>query len=196
MVEVVVCDVLTQLALVAAQKAEQELRLVIGVDEAIRKLQGNLLTVKAMLNDAERRQFKEEAVRLLLEKLTDACYEMDDVVDEWNTTMVKLAIQKQAAEDADKAPPVRKKKVCSFTPSPSCCFRQVAKLQLHHDIAHKIIELDEKFDEIIKEREMYGLELSEGSASKDQSMTTLLVDESTFLGCDEHIGYILSGLLG
>ena len=64
MVEVVVCDVLTQLALVAAQKAEQELRLVIGVDEAIRKLQGNLLTVKAVLNDAERRQFKEEAVRL------------------------------------------------------------------------------------------------------------------------------------
>ena len=64
MVEVVVCDVLTQLALVAAQKEEQELRLVIGVDEAIRKLQDNLLTVKAVLNDAEQRQFKEEAVRL------------------------------------------------------------------------------------------------------------------------------------
>ena len=64
MVEVVVCDVLTQLALVAAQKAEQELRLVIGVDEAIQKLQDNLLTVKAVLNDAEQRQFKEEAVRL------------------------------------------------------------------------------------------------------------------------------------
>ena len=64
MVEVVVCDVLTQLASVAAQKAEQELRLVIGVDEAIRKLQDNLLTVKAVLNDAEQRQFKEEAVRL------------------------------------------------------------------------------------------------------------------------------------
>ena len=27
-------------------------------------------------------------------------------------------------------------------------------------------------------------------------MTTFLVDESTFLGRDEHIGYILSGLLG
>ena len=64
MVEVVVCDVLTQLASVAAQKAEQGLRLVIGVDEAIRKLQDNLLTVKAVLNDAEQRQFKEEAVRL------------------------------------------------------------------------------------------------------------------------------------
>ena len=46
MVKGIVCDVLTQLASVAAQEAEQELRLVIGVDEAVRKLQGNLLTVK------------------------------------------------------------------------------------------------------------------------------------------------------
>uniref|UniRef100_A0A7N2R0I7 Serine aminopeptidase S33 domain-containing protein n=1 Tax=Quercus lobata TaxID=97700 RepID=A0A7N2R0I7_QUELO len=41
-------------------------------------------------------------------QLTDACYETDDVVDEWNTAMVKLAIQKQAEEDADKATPLRK----------------------------------------------------------------------------------------
>ena len=99
MVEGVVCDVLTQLASVAAQESEQELQLVIGVDEVVRKLQGNLLTMKAVLNDTEQRQFKEEAVRLWSEKLTDACYEMDDVVDE-----VKLAIQKQAEEDAGKAP--------------------------------------------------------------------------------------------
>uniref|UniRef100_A0A7N2L2K0 Rx N-terminal domain-containing protein n=1 Tax=Quercus lobata TaxID=97700 RepID=A0A7N2L2K0_QUELO len=81
MVKGIVCDVLTQLASVAAQEAEQELRLVIRVDEAVRKLQGNLLTVK----------------------LTDACYEMDDVLDGWNTAMAKLAIQKQAKEDAGKA---------------------------------------------------------------------------------------------
>ena len=53
------------------------------------------LQLKAVLNDAERRQFKEEVVRLWSEKLTDACYEMDEV---------KLAIQKQAEEDAGKAP--------------------------------------------------------------------------------------------
>ena len=100
--------------------------------------------MKAVLNDAERRQFKEEVVRLWLEKLTDACYEMDDVVDEWNTATIKLAIQKQAEEDADKATPFRKS-----------CFCQVAKLKLRHDIAHKIIELNEKFDEIIRERDVW-----------------------------------------
>ena len=43
------------------------------------------LQLKAVLNDAEQRQFKEEAVRLWSEKLTNACYEMDNVVDGWNT---------------------------------------------------------------------------------------------------------------
>ena len=43
---------------------------------------------------------------------------------------------------------------------------------------------------------MYGFELSGGSATEDRSMTMFLVDESTFLGCDEHIGYKLSRLLG
>ena len=94
---------------------------------------------------SEGRQFKKEAVKLWLEKLTDACYETDDVLDEWNTAMVKLAIQKQAEEDADKAtpPPLRKKKVCSFISSSSSSFCQVAKLWLRNDIAHNIIELDE-----------------------------------------------------
>ena len=116
MVEGVVCDVLTQLASVAAQESEQELQLVIGVDEVVRKLQGNLLTMKAVLNDAEQRQFKEEAVRLWSEKLTDACYKMDDVVDGWNIAVVKLAIQKQVEEDAGKALPVRRRRYAPSSP--------------------------------------------------------------------------------
>ena len=79
-------------------------------------------------------------MRLWSEKLTNACYEMDDVVDGVEH-MVKLAIQKQAKEDAGKDPPVRKKKVCSFIPSPSCCFHQVVKLKLCHDIKERCMDL-------------------------------------------------------
>lgn len=43
---------------------------------------------------------------------------------------------------------------------------------------------------------MYRFELSRGSAFENRSMTMFLVDESTFLSRDEHIGYILSSLLG
>jgi hypothetical protein len=66
-----------------------------------KSLKDNLRTVKAVLNDAEKRQVKEEAVKLWLEKLKDACYEMDDVVDEWNTAMIKSEIQKEEEENAE-----------------------------------------------------------------------------------------------
>nr|POF09748.1 putative disease resistance protein rga3 [Quercus suber] len=78
-----------------AQKVEQEIRLVICVDKEIRKLEGNLQTVKAVLNDAEKRQVTEGAVKVWLEKLNIVCYEMEDVVDEWNTELIKSAIQKE-----------------------------------------------------------------------------------------------------
>ncbi|GMY21970.1 putative disease resistance protein RGA3, partial [Fagus crenata] len=159
MAEGLVTDLIKQLASIAAREAEQEIRLVIGVDEEVQKLKDNLRTVKAVLNDAEKRQVTEEAVKLWLEKLKDACYEMDDVVDEWNTAMIKSEIQKHKEENAENTPVV-KKKVCSFIPSPSCCFRQVSKLVLRHDIAHEIKELNGKLDAIVTERVRYGFELT------------------------------------
>uniref|UniRef100_A0A2N9G917 NB-ARC domain-containing protein n=1 Tax=Fagus sylvatica TaxID=28930 RepID=A0A2N9G917_FAGSY len=102
--------------------------------------------------EQEIRQATDEAVKLWLKKLEDISYEMDDVLDEWNTAMIKLKIEKDEEENTENAHVV-KKKVCSFIPSPSCCFRQVDKLFLRHDIAHKIKELSGKLDEIVRERE-------------------------------------------
>ena len=123
MAEGLVTDLIKQLGLIAAREADQEIRLVVGVDKEVEKLKGNLQTVKAVLNDAEKRQVTEEVVKLWLEKLNNACYEMEDVVDEWSTAMIKSAIQKEEEHADDTI--VLKKKVCSFIPSPSCCFHQV-----------------------------------------------------------------------
>ena len=84
--------------------------------ENFRAIDLQTLQLKAVLNDAERRQFKEEVVRLWSEKLTDACYKMDDVVDGWNIAVVKLAIQKQVEEDAGKALPVRRRRYAPSSP--------------------------------------------------------------------------------
>ncbi|GMY22116.1 putative disease resistance protein RGA3 isoform X4 [Fagus crenata] len=109
MAEGLVTDLIKQLASIAAREVEQEIKLVIGVDKEVKKLENNLRTVKAVLNDAEKRQVTEEAVKLWLEKLKDACYEMDDVVDEWNTAMIKSEIQKHEEENAENALAVVKK---------------------------------------------------------------------------------------
>ncbi|GMY34392.1 putative disease resistance protein RGA4, partial [Fagus crenata] len=151
MAESLVSALLEQFASIAAREVEQEIRLVVGVDKEVRKLERNLQTIKSVLDDAEKKQLKEEAVKLWLKNLKDASYEMDNVLDEWNTAMIKLEIEK-GEEKAENAPILKKKKVCSFIPSSSCCFRSVKKLGLRHDIAHKIKELSGEMDELFKER--------------------------------------------
>uniref|UniRef100_A0A2N9GJZ6 Disease resistance N-terminal domain-containing protein n=1 Tax=Fagus sylvatica TaxID=28930 RepID=A0A2N9GJZ6_FAGSY len=75
-----------------------EFKLTASVKEEIQKLESKFRTIQAVLNDAEKRQVKEEAVKLWLDKLKDVSYEMDDVLDEWNTAMIKAAIAKEEEE--------------------------------------------------------------------------------------------------
>jgi hypothetical protein len=98
-----------------------------------------------------------------------------------------------------KLAPAKKKKVCSFIPSPSCCFRQVDKLVLRHDIAHKIKELNGKLDEIVTERVRYGFELTtRGNAPEvvERPQTTSLVDVSEMCGRDNVKDDLVNILLG
>ena len=123
-----------------------------NVKGEVQKLESKFHTIQAMLNDAEKRQVKEEAVKLWLDKLKDVSYQVDDVLDEWNTAMIKEKIEKQQKEFEEKekaeTSAAKKRKVWPLISVPT--------LLQHRDIAHKIKELNEKLDEINKEREMYG----------------------------------------
>ena len=196
MAEGLVTDLIKQLGLIAAREADQEIRLVVGVDKEVEKLKGNLQTVKAVLNDAEKRQVTEEVVKLWLEKLNNACYEMEDVVDEWSTAMIKSAIQKEEEHADDTI--VLKKKVCSFIPSPSCCFRQVDKLVLRYDIAHKIKDLNGILDVIAKEKDRYQFQLTNDltPTAVERVQTTSFVDVSEICGRDSVKNDLVGMLLG
>ncbi|XP_050273410.1 putative disease resistance protein RGA3 isoform X1 [Quercus robur] len=200
MAEGLVTDLIKQLLSTVARDAEQEVRLVVGVDKEAKKLEDNLRTVRAVLNDAEKRQVTEEAVKLWLEKLNNVCYEMEDVVDEWNTELIKSAIQKEEEEkNADNAPALKmKKQVCSFIPSPSCCFGQVDKLARRHDIAHKIKELNGILDEIVKEKDRYWFQSTNDPATivVERPQTASLVDESDICGRDRVKDDLVGMLLG
>ena len=113
MTDSLISVLLDQLASIIAREAEQEISLVVGVDEEIQRLEDNLRTVHAVLDDAEKKQVKERAVSLWLEKLKEVSYEMDDVLDEWNTAMIKLEIEKKV-EDENAENDTDVKKVCSF----------------------------------------------------------------------------------
>ncbi|XP_044496546.1 putative disease resistance protein RGA3 [Mangifera indica] len=97
MAEAIVSLVLKQLGSVLSEQASgcigKQVSLVWDVDEEVEKLTHNLEAIQAVLFDAEQKQIKNAAVRLWLHRLKDVCYDVDDVLDEWNTAILKLRIE-------------------------------------------------------------------------------------------------------
>uniref|UniRef100_A0A7N2L4X5 CC-NBS-LRR protein n=1 Tax=Quercus lobata TaxID=97700 RepID=A0A7N2L4X5_QUELO len=167
-----------------------EFTLTATVKQEVQKLETKFRTIQAVLNDAEKRQLKEEAVKLWLDKLKGVSYEMDDLLDEWNTAMIKEEIEKQQKEDENaETSTTKKRKVWSLISVPN--------IFQHRDIAHKIKELNEKLDEINKEREVYGFELSRAIEEvAERPKTTSYVDVPDILGRDKVKDDLVSILLG
>ena len=76
--------------------------MVLNVKEEVQKLETKFCTIQGVLNNAEKRQLKDEAVKLWLDKLKDMSHQMDDVLDEWNTAMIEADIEKQEEEEEEE----------------------------------------------------------------------------------------------
>ncbi|OMP14067.1 cc-nbs-lrr resistance protein [Corchorus olitorius] len=129
-----------------SEVAESEVRLVTGVNEDVKKLRSTFQTIRAVLEDAEKRQVREKAVKIWLDKLQNVAYDMEDVLDEWNTAILKS----QIPED-DPSSSTLPSKVCSNLIQPtSMSIRRVVQ---RRDIADKIKELNERLQAISKEKD-------------------------------------------
>jgi len=157
------------------------------VKEQCDKLKSNLLDIQSVLEDADRKQVKDKAVRDWVDKLKDACYDMDDVLDEWSTAILRWKM-----EEAEENTHSRQKIRCSFLGSPCFCFNQVVR---RRDIALKIKEVCEKVDDIAKERAKYGFDLYKATDELQRLTTTSFVDESSVIGRDGEKRNVVSKLL-
>ncbi|XP_040369372.1 putative disease resistance protein RGA3 [Rosa chinensis] len=108
MAEALVFFLVEQLGSIIFQQVEQNVRLVVNVEKEVRNLTLNLEAILAVLTDAERRQVKEDSVRRWLNNLKQVSCEIDDVVDEWSTEILKQQIEKQG-ENAVVVPKKKQK---------------------------------------------------------------------------------------
>ncbi|XP_052297268.1 putative disease resistance protein RGA4 [Citrus sinensis] len=152
MVDAFISPLLQQLTSMAVEEAKEQVRLVTGVGKEVEKLTSNLRAIQAVLHDAEKRQVKDETVKLWLDQLRDACYDMEDVLGEWSTARLKLQID-GVDDDPENDVLVCLEKVCSFFP-PASCFG-CKQLVLRRDIALKIKEINETLDNIDKQKAMF-----------------------------------------
>ncbi|KAJ6889220.1 disease resistance protein RGA3 [Populus alba x Populus x berolinensis] len=187
MAEALVSPILEQLSAVVAQQVQEEVNLVVGVKKQVDRLKSNLLDIQSVLEDADRKQVKDKAVRNWVEKLKDACYDMDDVLDEWSTAILRWKM-----EEAEENTRSRQKMRCSFLGSPCFCFNQVVG---RRDIALKIKEVCVKVDDIAKERAKYGFDLYKATDELQRLTTTSFVDESSVIGRDGEKRNVVSKLL-
>ncbi|GLT37651.1 hypothetical protein SLA2020_119550 [Shorea laevis] len=113
-------DALVSAILQQLTTIKQEVTLVTAVGKEIKRLESNL-SIHGLLDDAEERQMKGRSIKIWLESLREVCYDMEDVLDEWNTALLKL----QLDESDQKNVSPFKGKVCR--PFFSCsCWGQVA----------------------------------------------------------------------
>uniref|UniRef100_A0A6N2MPU8 Rx N-terminal domain-containing protein n=1 Tax=Salix viminalis TaxID=40686 RepID=A0A6N2MPU8_SALVM len=169
------------------EEVQEEVNLVGGVKKQADKLKSNLIDIQSVLEDAERKQVKEKAVRVWLDKLKDVCYDIDDVLDEWSH-----AILTWKTGDAEENIHNQQKIRCSFRGSPCFCLNQVVR---RRDIALKIKEVSEKLDEIANERARYGLQINRATDEIQRPPSTHFFDESSISGRDGEKKSVVSMLL-
>ncbi|RHN56572.1 putative P-loop containing nucleoside triphosphate hydrolase, leucine-rich repeat domain, L [Medicago truncatula] len=63
---------------------QNEFSTISGIKSKVQKLSNNLVHIKAVLEDAEKKQFKELSIKLWLQDLKDAVYVLDDILDEYS----------------------------------------------------------------------------------------------------------------
>ncbi|RVW70984.1 putative disease resistance protein RGA3 [Vitis vinifera] len=167
MADALVSIVLERLALVIQWQIQRELRLLVGAENDVQKLTNTLRNIRAVLLDAEKRQVKDEAVKIWLEDLKGLAYDMDNVLDEWSSSILKVQIQ-----GVDNAL-THKKKVCSCIPFP--CF-PIRGIHLCHDIALKIGEINRRLDVIAQEKDRYNFNFISGMEEPERPNTTSFID--------------------
>ncbi|XP_022883830.1 putative disease resistance RPP13-like protein 1 [Olea europaea var. sylvestris] len=186
MAEAMITVMLTQLAEITEEQIRKQVRLVVGVKKDIEKLTSGLESIRSVLVDAEKRQVKDESVKLWLEKLKDLAYDMDDVLSEWLTAIRKA--KTEGVEDSS----LSKKKVWSFISLPSLRFRRFA---LRRDIALKIKGIKERLDVIATEKNRYNFNTLTESGDPERLKTNSYIDVSEVRGRDVDKNTLVSKLL-
>ncbi|KAL5725109.1 hypothetical protein ACHQM5_008289 [Ranunculus cassubicifolius] len=170
--------------------AKEEFGLVVGVREQVGKLRLTLEIIKGVLQDAEQKQVKNNAVKVWLGELRDVLYEADDVMDKWNTEMALSQRHSGVGQVDGVVNPRGARKVFSYL---LCSYFK--HVTVRYDIGHRIKEIGERLDEINAKRSQFGL-VDSPSQDQPRLTTSSIIDVSKIHGRDQDSEVIVSRLLG
>ncbi|KAF3450795.1 hypothetical protein FNV43_RR06884 [Rhamnella rubrinervis] len=185
MADAMVSVLLDHFVSIVREQVEENVKLVMGVEKEVENLNSNLKAIQAVLEDAEKRQLSEDSVRLWLEELKEASYDILDVLDEWSTNVNSIDHSE-----------ITKKKVCFSFLFPCFASRQLGQVGFRYEIGSNIRKLNGKLQDIAIRKDMYNFKATKGVDEPDQRpKTTSIIDVSEVRGRDEEKRNLVRKLL-
>ncbi|AES98748.1 putative P-loop containing nucleoside triphosphate hydrolase, leucine-rich repeat domain, L [Medicago truncatula] len=111
---------------------QNEFSTISGIKSKAQKLSDNLVRIKAVLEDAEKKQFKELSIKLWLQDLKDAVYVLDDILDEYSIKSCRL------------------RGCTSFKPK---------NIMFRHEIGNRLKEITRRLDDIAESKNKFSLQM-------------------------------------
>ncbi|WVZ49723.1 hypothetical protein U9M48_001054, partial [Paspalum notatum var. saurae] len=116
--------------------------LILGVKEELTELQRRMELIQHFLNDAEQRSIKESAINNWLRQLRDAMYDANDTIDLARSKGNKILPDHSLSSSSSR----------SNTCSGLFIFSCFSNIQIRHEIAVKIRNLNKRIDDISKDK--------------------------------------------
>ncbi|KAL6328017.1 hypothetical protein AAG906_033281 [Vitis piasezkii] len=160
------------------------------IHSQLKKWETQLFNIREVLNDAEDKQITSSSVKLWLADLRNLAYDMEDILDEFNTEMLrrKLAVQPQAAATTSKVWSLIPTCCTSFTPS---------HVTFNVSMGSKIKDITSRLEDISTRKAQLGLEKVAGTTTTTwkRTPTTSLFNEPQVHGRDDDKNKIVDLLL-
>ncbi|KDO39512.1 hypothetical protein CISIN_1g0006602mg, partial [Citrus sinensis] len=145
--------------------------------------------IKAVLDDAEEKRRTAPSVNLWLGELQNLAYDVEDLLDEFQTEAFRRRLplgngEPAAAHDQPSSSHTRPSKLRKFIHTCFTIFTPQST-QFDYDLMSKIKEIDSRFQEIVTKKNLLDLKESSAGGSKKASQrpeTTSLVDEAKVYG--------------
>jgi hypothetical protein len=117
MAETVLFDIAGSIIKSLGSLVLQEIGLFRGFKDELRKLESTVLTIQAVLLDAEEKQANSHAVKVWLGNLKDVMYEADDLLDDFSTELQRRQVMtrdKKAKQVLSTTFPMNKSTTTNF----------------------------------------------------------------------------------
>ncbi|XP_047957915.1 putative disease resistance protein RGA3 [Salvia hispanica] len=155
MADAMISAVVERVAAIIEDQIQYEVNLVRGVEKELLDLSRKLEMIRKVLDDAESRGVKDQSVKSWLKKLEATAYEMDDILDEWNYSLLKHKME--ASVEPEPEPEPENKVCCSFIPSSHICFNKVS---VRRGTAKKVEHVKATLDQILREKDDFNFIIS------------------------------------